>query len=68
MGYKLYTSKSCGYCADARQYLRERGISFTEISTDNPSGSKEADRLGIKYMPTLVKNGRICEEIKACVR
>jgi len=66
MTVKLYTSKDCGYCEEAKEYLRKKGIKFQEVSVDNAEGSKAADNLGITHVPTLVKDGKVCEDVKKC--
>ncbi len=66
MGYKLYVSKDCPHCESARECLRKRGIKFKEVSCDTGKGNKEADRIGIKDLPTLVRNGKILS-VEGCV-
>jgi len=35
----MYTTKSCGYCAHARQYFTERGIRWTEIDIESSAAA-----------------------------
>lgn len=35
----IYTKSTCGYCASAKDLLRQKGAAFTEISVDgDPAG------------------------------
>ena len=57
----LYTRKWCGWCLDAKEYLKERGIAFREIDVgrDN-AANEEMQRLsGQCYVPTIVVDGRV---------
>jgi glutaredoxin-like YruB-family protein len=58
---KLYTRKWCGWCLDAKEYLKERGISFQEIDVGrDPAADEEMQRLsGQRYVPTIVVDGHV---------
>jgi glutaredoxin-like YruB-family protein len=58
---KLYTRQWCGWCLDAKEYLKKRGISFQEIDVGrDPAADKEMHRLsGQHYVPTIVVDGHV---------
>jgi glutaredoxin 3 len=58
---KLYTRTWCGWCVDAKEYLKERGIPFQEIDVGrDPAADKEMQRLsGQRYVPTIVVDGQV---------
>ena len=57
----LYTRGLCGWCHDASDYLKARGIAFHEIDVGHdPHAYEEMKRLsGQHYVPTIVVDGRI---------
>ena len=60
-GVKLYTRAFCGWCIEAKEYLRARGIRFEEIDVgSNPEAAEEMRRLSDQhYVPTLIVDGRV---------
>lgn len=54
----IYTSSTCGYCTAAKQYLSEKGVSYTEknISTDT-SARKELMQKGHMGVPVIIVDG-----------
>lgn len=58
---KLYTRQWCGWCLDAKEYLKAHGIPFQEIDVGrDPAADKEMQRLsGQRYVPTIVINGQV---------
>jgi glutaredoxin-like YruB-family protein len=58
---KLYTRKWCGWCLDAKEYLKEHGIPFQEIDVGRDSAAdEEMQRLsGQRYVPTIVVDGHV---------
>ncbi|HHV46234.1 MAG TPA: glutaredoxin family protein [Tissierellia bacterium] len=54
----VYTSNTCPYCVAAKDYLHERGVSYTEknIQTD-PSARKELMRMGHMGVPVIIIDG-----------
>ncbi len=38
----IYTKSTCGYCASAKDLLREKGADFTEISVDGDRAGQAA--------------------------
>ncbi len=62
MGQKLFfTSKHCGGCSEVKRKLKEEGVSrrgVKEIDCDTEAGRRIADKHGIEYTPTLIKDGK----------
>jgi glutaredoxin len=58
---RLYTRQLCGWCQDAKAYLREHHIAFEDIDVGrDPSANAEMQRLsGQHYVPTSVVNGKV---------
>ncbi|MGF7060805.1 glutaredoxin family protein [Brassicibacter mesophilus] len=54
----IYTSNTCGYCVAAKEYLSEKGVSYTEknIQTD-PSARKELMQKGHMGVPVIIVDG-----------
>ena len=58
---KLYTRNWCGWCIDAKEYLKAHDIPFQEIDVGrNPAADEEMQRLsGQRYVPTIVIDGQV---------
>jgi glutaredoxin-like YruB-family protein len=58
---KLYTRGLCGWCIDAKKYLKEHGIPFEEIDVgQNPAAYEEMKRVsGQSYVPTIVVDSHV---------
>ena len=58
---KLYSRKWCGWCVDAKEYLKAHGIPFTEIDVGRDTAAEEEmERLsGQSYVPTIVVDGHV---------
>jgi glutaredoxin-like YruB-family protein len=58
---KLYTRRWCGWCLDAKGYLKDHGIPFQEIDVGRDSAAnEEMVRLsGQRYVPTIVVDGQV---------
>jgi len=62
MSVILYTKPGCPYCAKARDYYNEKGISFEDRNAqDNLAYRKEmfAFSDGDPTVPVIVENGRL---------
>jgi glutaredoxin 3 len=59
MDIKLYSSPTCGYCHQAKRYLAERGVKFTEydISVDRAAAEEMVRLTGQMGVPVIVVNG-----------
>ena len=58
---RLYTTSWCPDCRYAKQFLRERGISFEEINVDeDPQAEELILRVndGLRKVPTIEFDGR----------
>jgi glutaredoxin-like YruB-family protein len=58
---RLYTRKWCGWCVDAKEYLKSHGIPFEEVDVGrDPAADEEMHRLsGQGYVPTVVIDGHV---------
>lgn len=57
----IYCTFWCGDCRRAKQFLRERGITFREINIDEHPGAEEIvlrANAGRRKVPTIEVNGR----------
>ncbi len=54
----VYTSNTCPYCISAKDYLKEKGIDYTEknVQTDKEA-RKELMAMGHMGVPVLVIDG-----------
>ena len=61
MKVTLYSRKWCGWCLDAKDYLKGRGMAFEEIDVGkDPAADEEMQRLsGQHYVPTIVVDGHV---------
>jgi mycoredoxin len=50
----MYTTKSCGYCARAREYFTAHGIHWTEIDIESSAqAAADFEALGGKGTPLI---------------
>ena len=58
---KLYTRHLCGWCLEAKEYLKEHGLPFKEIDVGrNPAANEEMVRLSKqRYVPTIIIDGQV---------
>ena len=61
MKVKLYSRKLCGWCLDAKDYLKQHGIPFEEVDVgQDPAAYEEMRQLsGQHYVPTIVVDGQV---------
>jgi glutaredoxin 3 len=59
MDVKIYTSPTCGYCHQAKTYLDELGVSYTEydVSRDRSAAEEMVKLTGQMGVPVIVING-----------
>ena len=57
----LYTRSLCGWCIDAKAYLKTHNIPFEEVDVgQNPKAYEEMKQLsGQQYVPTIVVDGQV---------
>jgi glutaredoxin-like YruB-family protein len=60
MEVNVYTTPSCGYCHQVKEYLRERGISFREfdVSRDREAAEQMVALTGQMGVPVITIDGR----------
>ena len=58
---KLYSKQLCGWCQDAKAYLKQHNITFEEIDVGADAAAyAEMQRLsGQTYVPTIVVDGKV---------
>ncbi|MBL8968119.1 MAG: glutathione S-transferase N-terminal domain-containing protein [Spirochaetaceae bacterium] len=61
MSVTIYTTPSCSYCRIAKDYLRKKGVSFTEynVAADPRRADEMVRKTGQMGVPVLDVNGRI---------
>lgn len=61
MQITLYSRSLCGWCIDAKEYLRANKLAYKEVDVGaNPAAYEEMKRLsGQTYVPTIVINGQV---------
>ena len=61
MSVTIYTTPSCGYCKLAKDYFRQKGISFTEhnVAADPRKADEMVRRSGQMGVPVIDVNGRV---------
>lgn len=57
----IYTTPTCPYCRQAKEYLRQKGIPFVEKDvTSNPAHAQEMIQVsGQRGVPVLIINGQV---------
>lgn len=58
---KLYTRPLCGWCQDAKAYLKQHDLAFEEVDVGrDPAVYEEMKRLSNQtYVPTIVVDGQV---------
>ena len=56
MNVTIYTTPTCGYCRHAEEFLRQRGIQFTEhdVSADRAAAEEMVRKSGQTGVPVIV--------------
>lgn len=49
----VYTSNTCTYCGQAKEYLKENGISYEERNIKEPAYRKELMGMGFMSVPVI---------------
>lgn len=57
---KIYTTESCPWCVKAKNYLKSKGVEFTELNVQEDMEAREEMVRGTKQMgvPVLDINGK----------
>lgn len=62
MEVKIYTSKTCTYCNQAKEFMKENNIEFEELDVgSNPDARNQLISMGYRGVPVIVVDG---EEIQ----
>jgi len=61
MDIKIYTTPTCGYCRHAKDYLRQRGVEFTEydVSVDRDAAEEMVAKSGQMGVPVIAIDDQI---------
>ena len=61
MEVTIYTTQTCGYCRQAKEYLASRGIPYTEkaVDEDYPAALEMARLSRQQGVPVIVVNGQV---------
>jgi glutaredoxin len=49
----VYTSNTCTYCGQAKEYLKENGIAYEERNIKEPAFRKELMAMGFMSVPVI---------------
>jgi glutaredoxin-like YruB-family protein len=60
MEVKVYSTPRCGYCHQAKQYLKEKGVPFTEydVSVEQTAAQEMMKLTGQMGVPVIVVDGQ----------
>lgn len=53
----IYTSDTCTFCVNAKEYFKENNISYEEKNVKNPTFRKELMAMGIMSVPVIKIDG-----------
>lgn len=61
MNVVIYTTPTCGYCHQAKRFLNERGIPFTEhdVSRDRAAAQEMVNLTGQMGVPVITVDGEV---------
>lgn len=61
MDVNIYTSPTCGYCAQTKRFLNERGVKFTEydVTRDRSAAEEMVRRTGQRAVPVIIVDGEV---------
>ena len=61
MSVIIYSTPTCHYCHRAKEYLKEKGVEFTDIdvSVDTVKAQEMVDKSGQMGVPVLDINGTL---------
>lgn len=55
----LYATDWCGYCKQARAFLAQHNVRYTEVDIEKSrAGKADYDKLGMRGVPILVVDGQ----------
>lgn len=50
----IYTSNTCAYCEMAKEYFKNKGLSYEERNISDPEHRKFLMKLGVRGVPTIM--------------
>lgn len=53
----IYTSDTCTFCVNAKEYFKENNISYEERNVKDPTFRKELMAMGIMSVPVIKIDG-----------
>jgi glutaredoxin-like YruB-family protein len=61
MAVKIYSTPSCGYCTLAKNWLKEKGISYEDynVAADQRKAEEMVRKSGQMGVPVIDVNGKI---------
>jgi len=61
MDVLIYTTPTCGYCHQAKEYLRSRNVAFVEknVAVDAVAAQEMVQRSGQRGVPVLIMDGEV---------
>lgn len=62
MPIKMYTTRWCGDCRNAKRFLNERGVAYEEVDVEETEGAAEyvmSLNGGRRKVPTFEVDGRV---------
>lgn len=55
---KIYTSNTCPYCISTKEYLKEKGVEYTDMNVQtDKEARKELMAMGHMGVPVLIIDG-----------
>ncbi len=67
MKIKLYSRPLCGWCQEAKAYLRQHELAYEDVDVGaDPAAYEEMQKLsGQRFVPTIVVDGQILADFDA---
>ena len=57
----VFSSKRCKPCEEAEKILKNMDVEYRKIDVETKNGAWLADKKRIKYLPTIIINGKVIE-------
>lgn len=66
MVVKIYTSSTCAYCHQVKEFFKEKGIKYVEANiSENKEDRMELMKMGYRSVPVTVIDGEVVVGYKA---
>ena len=61
MNIDVYTTPTCGYCHQVKEFLARRGVEFTEhdVLVDRAAANEMVSKSGQMGVPVIIVNGQV---------